>query len=314
MNNQQTTPSPAEISDSLKELSPHKIVLGGDFELAIEYYANEDNLILSFAGTPLLRAMEVSKNLLISAANDGARSKLYCVTPGLEVEFAAFLALTIERIRLGTSPREAIISQLDSWRTLTAGPEQVDIRGATGLFGELWFALSITRLGAEIDAWSALSGSVFDFSLNNIEIEVKTTTRSAHIHRISRPDQLVESIGSNSWLLSIMVARVGNSSGTSIGDMMQKLSECGWNKDRMEAHVKGLNLGPYNKVLEHAFKLRELPMWVPGLVLPLVTPQNLLALIGPEVVRLSQFEYNIDVTGLGATSPFGDLLLSEDDK
>ena len=82
----------------------------------------------------------------------------------------------------------------------------------------------------------------------------------------------------------------------------------------METHVNSLNLGPYDKVLDHAFKLREQPMWVPGSALPLVTPQALLQLIGPEAVRLSQFEYNIDVSGLGIDSPIEALLPTKDDQ
>jgi len=312
MNSQQTTPSPAEISDSLKELSPHKLVLGGDFELEIDYYTAESNLGFSFTGAALTRAIEVSKHLELASIGNEGRSKLYCVTTGLELEFSAFLALTIERIRLGSPPREAIYSQLDSWKKLTSGPEQVDILGVTGLYGELSFALQLAEIGTGIDAWTALNRSVFDFSVNNLEIEVKTTTRPAHIHRISRPDQLVESIGANSWLLSIMAARVDHLSGVSIRAMIQTLGERGWSKDNIETHVKNLNLGPYDKVLEYAFKLREKPMWVPGSAIPLVTPQALLALIGPEVVRLSQFEYNVDVTGLGVNLPFGDRLPTKD--
>lgn len=314
MSNQQTTPSSAEISDGLKDLSPHKIVLGGDFELEIDYYTPVSNLGFSFTGSSLNRTIGISRHLELSPVGNEGRSKLYCVAPGLEVEFSAFLALTIERIRLGASPRDAILSQLDSWKKLTSGPEQVDTLGVIGLYGELCFALCIAEIGTGLDAWTALDKSVFDFSVANIEIEVKTTTRSAHIHRISRPDQLVGSMGANSWLLSTMAARVDNSSGVSIGTMLRALGDFGWSKVRMETHVNSLNLGPYDKVLDHAFKLREQPMWVPGSALPLVTPQALLQLIGPEAVRLSQFEYNIDVSGLGIDSPIEALLPTKDDQ
>jgi hypothetical protein len=93
--------------------------------------------------------------------------------------------------------------------------------------------------------------------------------------------------------------------------MIQSLARLGWSKALIEAHVKRLNLGPINKVLDYTFKLREQPMWVRGSSLPLVTPEALRSLIGPEVIRLSRFEYNIDVTGLGAPSPFGDQIAME---
>jgi hypothetical protein len=311
MNRQQTSPSHAEIVDSLKDLLPHKLALGGKFDLEINYYTNGANLACSFSGTALAQPVEVSRHLVLAPVGNGGRCTLSCAMPGLEVEFSAFLAMLLEKIRLGSQPREAIYEQLDSWKTLAAGPEQIDSLGVIGLYGELWTALQLGKAGAGIDTWTALDASVFDFSHNGIEIEVKTTTRQNHIHRISRPDQLLSSVGADSWLLSVMAARVGNSSGDSIGVMIQSLARLGWSKALIEAHVKSLNLGPINKVLDYTFKLREQPMWVRGSSLPLVTPEALRSLIGPEVIRLSRFEYNIDVTGLGATSPFGDQIAME---
>jgi hypothetical protein len=291
MNNQQTSPSHAEIVDSLKELSPHKLALGGKFELEINYYMDGTNLSCSFSGATLTQPVELSKHLVLTPAGDGGRCTLSCALPGLEIEFSAFLALLLEKIRLGSPPSEAIYEQLDSWKLLAAGPEQVDSLGVIGLYGELWMALQLAKIGAGIDTWTALQASVFDFSHNTIEIEVKTTTKPNHIHRISRPDQLLASIGANSWLLSVMAARVGNSSGNSLGVMIKLLAGLGWEKDLIDAHVKRLNLGPIERVLDYTFKLREQPMWVRGSSLPLVTPEALRSLIGPAVVRLSRFEY-----------------------
>jgi len=305
MNNQQTSPSHAEIVDGLKDLSPHKLALGGKFAVEINYYSGGTNLSCSFSGAMLTRPVEVSKHLVLVPVGNGGRCALSCTLPGLEIEFSAFLALLLEKIRLGALPTEAISELLDSWKLLAAGPEQIDSLGAIGLYGELWTALRLAKAGAGIDTWTALEASVFDFSYNGVEIEVKTTTRQNHIHRISRPDQLIGSIGSNSWLLSVMAARVGNSNGNSIGEMVKSLAGLGWNRDLIVRHVNQLNLGPITKVMEYTFKLREQPMWVPGTSLPLVTPESLRSIIGPAVIRLSRFEYNIDVSGLGTASPFG---------
>ena len=311
MNNQQTSPSHAEIADGLKDLSPHKLALGGLFELEINYYTDGANLSCSFSGATITQPVEVSKYLVLAPTGDRGRCTLSCALPGLEIEFSAFLALLLEKIRLGSPPSDAIYEQLDSWKSLAAGPEQIDSLGVIGLYGELWIALQLAKAGAGIDTWTALEASVFDFSHKGVEIEVKTTTKQNHVHRISRPDQLLGSIGSNSWLLSVMAARVGNSSGNSIGLMIKLLAGLGWNRDLIDTHVKRLNLGPIDKVMDYTFKLREQPMWVRGTSLPLVTPEALRSFIGPAVIRLSRFEYNIDVTGLGTSSPFGDQIAME---
>lgn len=303
MTNQQTTPSEFEIADGLTDLSRHSIQLSGEYDISIDYYSEHGNLGLSFTGIDISEEIEIARNIRLSPSSKAGRSTLHCTTLGLEVEFSAFLTLTIERIRSGVDPKEAIYAQLDSWKALTTGPDQVDILGITGLFGELWMARQIANRGFGIDAWTALDGAVFDFGVNDLEIEVKTTTRPTHIHRISRPDQLLESIGTKAWLLSIMVARTANANGQSIGTLVHGLGEFGWSADKVKAHIEKLDLGPFNRVIEYAFALRSEPIWVPATTLPLVTPQTLRALIGPDVIRLSQFEYNIDVTGLGAASP-----------
>jgi hypothetical protein len=303
MSSQQTTPSEFEIADGLSDLSPHSIQLSGDFDVAIEYYFEHGNLGLTFTGVDISEEIELSQNLLLSPTSRAGRSVLHCTALGLEVEFAALLSLIIERIRLGVAPREAIHAQMESWKALTTGPDQVDILGITGLFGELWMAVRLAELGFGMDTWTALDGSVFDFATTNLEIEVKTTTRQTHIHRISRPDQLLESIGATAWFVSIMVARTTNTSGQSIGTLTHSLGKLGWSIDRVQSHIQKLDLGPSKRVSECAFALRSEPIWVPATTLPLVTPQTLRELIGPDAIRLSQFEYDIDVTGLGISTP-----------
>jgi hypothetical protein len=308
MNNQQTSPSQLEIAHGLSVLSPHKVVLGGDYQLAIEYYSGECNLSLTFANPVPARLEELSSSLHLSPVENGTRARLFCSHPGVEPEFGSFLALVIERIRKGEEPRNAIASQLEQWKVLTAGLVKVDRLGVTGLYGELWFARCLAMRDLGLDSWTALSGSVHDFTVGNLEIEVKTTTKPTHIHRISRPDQLVPSVGKETWLLSILAARVDITGGESIGNLISALIKCGWDSDRIHSHVEGLALGPIDKVLECAFTPREIPITVSGRMLPLVTPALIHEVIGPEAIRLSGFEYSIDVTGLDAPSPISDWL------
>lgn len=154
------------------------------------------------------------------------------------------LCFIADRIQLdGLSFDEAVGRTLRKMAQLLRREDALTVEQEIGLFGELLvFHGMVPRIGVSeaVRSWHRDSGEEHDFSVRDVDIEVKTTSSERRVHWIQSLAQLVESPGRPLWLISHQLTKTADASGKRlpqlIADARQVIGR-GVLRDSFDAHL-----------------------------------------------------------------------------
>lgn len=135
----------------------------------------------------------------------------------LFVDAYPMLCFIADRIQLdGLSFDEAVGRTLRKMGQLLRREDMLTVEHEIGLFGELLVFLGLVRaIGAPdaVRSWHRDSGEEHDFSVREVDIEVKTTSSERRTHWIQSLTQLVESPDRPLWLISHQLTKTSDVGG-----------------------------------------------------------------------------------------------------
>ena len=216
----------------------------------------------------------------------------------------AFVATIVSEL-LGTkSIGQRVVSSIREWRDFLDEFQFISRSRQVGLIGELLFVLHLRGVIGETNALRAWLGPPLgehDFSLENCEVEVKTTELERRVHGISSETQLVPAVNRSLYLLSIqvtesgggvnsfsldgLVAELQESFSARFDEVAERLQKAGWD-DR------------FRELYSTRFQFRSVPLLFrvdPGF--PAITREMLDSNIG-NGKSVSSVRYKIDLTGI----------------
>lgn len=202
----------------------------------------------------------------------------------------------------------ALTRSLESWRELLADAVVMSPEQQLGLFGELWLLHRL--LGAQGDAalesWTGPLQEPHDFRLPGVEIEVKAAGGRNREHFIHGAGQLVASEGCELYLLSLHFEPAG-SGGTSLRERIGEVRGLIRGKKSRVHFDQILQNKPFylasdaEAKLTRRYQMRTKAMLIPvDDNLPRITRADLDSLDRDGMERVSNLQYSIDVSGLGA--------------
>jgi len=209
---------------------------------------------------------------------------------------------------------DSLASALRQYRKLVAS-EELNKEVLLGLMGELYVLDGIRKevgFQVAIESWHAKENSIHDFDMGTWDLEVKTTSRSSRIHRISSLGQLEPSGKRPLFLLSMHLVEAGvkDLTSLSLSAIYFKISRLvqQYNKDLYITFVDRVNLVLENANLEvDLLDSLDLPSFNergPSRLIqinsefPRITPSTIL--IQPSAKsRISNVEYDVDCDQLG---------------
>ncbi|SHH56757.1 Putative PD-(D/E)XK family member [Sporobacter termitidis DSM 10068] len=133
---------------------------------------------------------------------------------------------------LRSNLRQRLFAALERWKRFFSLRENIKLtrEEQIGLFGELWLLRSMLKNGIglqAIDSWKGPYHGVFDFSLQNMSIEVKTTAaKMPYKVFISNEMQLDERLAGGMLILSFLAVQSSDSSGETLGDVVKCIDDC----------------------------------------------------------------------------------------
>jgi hypothetical protein len=146
-------------------------------------------------------------------AGDAAAAEVATSNPELFREFYAFCCDVADRIQVdGQDVPAALDETLRRWVSLLRKKPLMPEDKQVGLLGELWFLerLSSRRGWAFAgEAWRGPESEEHDFTLEGVDVEVKTTRSETRTHTIGSLTQLLPKRGRSLFVLSVQVTRVG---------------------------------------------------------------------------------------------------------
>lgn len=246
----------------------------------------------------------------VRATGSGSAAAMEVTTSRTELyrEFYAFCCDVADRIQLdGVSPPDAVDEVLRSWASLLRRKQLMPEDKQVGLLGELWF---LRRLAGQrgwphaADAWRGPESEEHDFTLRDIDIEVKTTRSESRVHTIGSLKQLLPKPGRDLYVLSVQVTRVGRtrssmslprmvagiltSAGATAGGLIRpRIEAYGWSDE---------DAGHYSQEWE----LRSTPVLVKvDRTFPAIVPETLRSLGQRRLNRIGRVVYDVNVDGLG---------------
>ena len=138
----------------------------------------------------------------------------------------AMLCAVADRIQVdGQEPLAATRETLDHWRSMLALRTRMTPEAEIGLFGELLVieALTATHGPDLLQAWRGPEREEHDIGLEDLDVEIKSTSADQRVHWVSSLDQLQPSPGRELVLLSLQLTRGGAAGRT----LPQLIRRCG---------------------------------------------------------------------------------------
>ncbi len=186
-------------------------------------------------------------------------------TPAQMFESYLFLMTIVFGIERGETLTQSFHNSLDSFSYLLEKNGVLSQEKQLGLFGELIFLdrLSAVRgTEAALASWQGPVAGEHDFTLDDCDIEVKTTGSESRIHKIGSIQQLSPKLDRKLYFLSIQATKTGSSSGNSLASltlaMMPKFG------DHVEAFKAKLNRAGWKQEHNHLYSalyaLRDEPL------------------------------------------------------
>lgn len=225
--------------------------------------------------------------------------------PEMFAEGYAILCLVADRIQLaGRSVSAAVTETIHSFGKLLRGQGSLSPEREIGLFGELVTLRSLISYPGSEDAVGGWLGPVaeeHDFSLREIDLEVKTTLSEKREHWISSLTQLVPTVGKPLWLVSHQLTAAGPGQGktlaeliaevrsalndTALADFDRRLTATGWR-------------GPPAQDMGRRFRSRTSPvLYLVDRTFPCLTPASLVD-AGAHLSFITEVRYRLDLSAV----------------
>jgi hypothetical protein len=216
----------------------------------------------------------------------------------LIIDGHAMLCAMADRIQLeGLDPMRAVAETLQQWREVLAARKRSSTEQEVGLVGELLVleALQTIAGASALEAWRGAANEEHDFGLDQMDVEVKTTSTERRTHWISSATQLQRTQDRPLTLVSIQITRGGKSGRTLpaiIGDLRKsldresfntKLSRLGWDDDLSDLYPERwiVRTEPAAFAVDDAF--------------PAITP-SILATTVADAGLVTDLRYRLDLT------------------
>lgn len=226
-------------------------------------------------------------------------------------EFYAFACAVADGVQIASlPPARAVDSALASWAALLERLAILSPERQTGLLGELWM---LERLGdaqgweAALRSWKGPDVEEHDFSLTEVDIEVKTTVSERRVHMIGSLTQLLAKPGRPLYLLSLQFTQSGLGPGRTLtqavadicatasatsavlaAELHAKLEHVGWRQEHAPYYRGRWSLRSPARLIA-----------VDG-TCPSIVPTTLASLGASRLSRIVQLSYRIDLEGLGS--------------
>jgi Putative PD-(D/E)XK family member, (DUF4420) len=223
--------------------------------------------------------------------------------------FLGFVETVVDAVQLHEAEvPDAIQTSMRLFRRLLRDVKLASREKIVGLLGELWVLNRLIDVqGAQaLDAWTGPRGEAHDFRTGDAELEVKTTTKQRRVHVIHGLDQLEPSVGADLYLVSIQLAAGGGAADAfTLSEWLVATRERLDGTGRVEAFDQIL-LDHYGLAREDAgryrdsYRLRSDPVLIEihdGV--PHLTHTDLEMVSRPEMQRVGEVDYGLDVEGLG---------------
>lgn len=204
---------------------------------------------------------------------------------------------------LSESPTsDEIIGFLDDFLDLFAAKRNLERSSVVGLWGELWLMRQATNPRSLAQGWHVEANARFDFSLDHLRIEVKTTERSLRIHRFSLAQ--LDSQPKPTWIASVSV--VADPSGLSISELLSELIGLLPPPEKSDVARKAMSVVAGD--IEAASDFRFAPSGLNPLAL--VDASTIPRVIVPKGAPISEVIFTVDITDqcLEAKASLEDLL------
>lgn len=226
-------------------------------------------------------------------------------------EVYAVLCTVLDRVQLdGDTFATAVEAVLLGLGDILAGTDELSRDRQVGLFGELLTLLSLaaaSSAGAALDGWRGPRGEEHDFGLDDIDVEVKTTTAERRVHWISGLTQLLPTGERPLLLLSIQVTGAGTGPGAALPELVSAArTEAGSARWTLDSRLTAAGYQDrHTPLYGERWTLRTTPSF--HLVdedFPALTPTGL-AGGTRQSQRILDVRYRIDLDGLAPTAaPF----------
>ena len=310
-------PAWSEMRSFVEAETPSVHVIDGEPKLLLRLpgASRGIELLVPFEGDPPSLAPLAEIHIDVEQADGGSWVRMSTTTPSLFPLFYEFALVVADRAqRDGVDTREALDQAVSSWRRLLQGAAMLSVERQTGLYGEL---LLLGRLEpiiglASLDAWTGPTGQAHDFRLGDMEIEVKTTRGERRVHSINGASQLEPSPRCRLYIASVQVAAAG-AAGTSLAQLIGGLRERYVKhnaRDRFSELIEGACAVPpmmeqhYSERLKLRTKLALVPV---DDSLPRITSEDVAKIARPEMSRVSDLRFRLNLEGLGdldGSAPF----------
>lgn len=308
----QGRPTWEEFSAHLRSSAPVLVRLRGEphIDLFVDSEGQRVGLRVASAGltkTSIPDSPFASLRIGLVRLEEGTHLEVATTIPDLYPYFFAFALSIADGVQVdGATADVALRRSLRDWRALFEQLALLTPERQLGLLGELWLLDRLVNVhgASALDSWTGPKGEAHDFRIGNHQFEVKTTSGERRIHVISSDSQLTPSPGHNLYLLSLQFA-AGGTGGRSLHDVVEAL----------RFHLTSLGVASrFEEILESTFQLtsanlghyssrvqlRSRPYLIPVTEsFPRVTHHDVLSLPRPEMVRVSDVRYRVDVEGLG---------------
>jgi hypothetical protein len=187
----------------------------------------------------------------------GPVAVLECLDPRLTTTFAA-VSLGIHEELTGKPTWQSVVDLFGRWEELLGRRRVLSDEAELGLWGELWLLTHTAHPDVLLSAWRAPDGTAFDFLLEGISIEVKTSRRSGS-HVVSQ-SQLEQPAGNARHVLLSLFAQSDPTKGLSLPQLIARVTARLADSVALE---RGLLAAGYSHVDAEAYSRRYAVMSVP---------------------------------------------------
>ncbi len=221
--------------------------------------------------------------------------------------FYQFAVAVADRIlQENDDPILAVKSELANLAALLEIKPLLTMESQLGLLGELLVLEKlITRDGPmAISSWTGPRGEPHDFTLQERELEVKTTIQTRRIHTINGSEQLTPSPAHTLYLISILLGPPGSGTGFSLASKIQSIEGLLAAAPAEKAEFMVLLESCGYQILDHVHYCRCFILRKPSVVvlvderLPAITSISLGAAFGERAARIERISYDLNIEGL----------------
>jgi hypothetical protein len=274
----------------------------GGARIGIRVYSHAEDIPASALAEVSIREVGIGKHRAIEVSTGNA---------SLYRDFYSFCCSLADRVQLAKQPTaRALKETLHSWSSLIRRKVLLSEDGQVGLIGELLFMKRVAdSLGWKVaaQAWNGPGSEEHDFSLNKVDVEVKTTRAEKRLHHFGFT-QLAPKHNKRLFILSVQLTLAGTAANTyslptliattlsaaalqspdAAAGLRHQLDQVGWSDADASFYST-------------KYELRAPHMAIPvDSRVPAIIPATLAKLGPTQLSRIDRLSYCINLDGLGA--------------